>query len=189
MKIDLMGLLRYIKSGIGVLVLLLLLSFSCHGQQLESPDGRVILTISGEIGVFNGPDPDAGKAPASDQSARFDLPMLEALGLTKVATETPWTDGTIEFEGVLVRDLLELLEADGESVQAIALDDYVVEVPIADFVDYDVIVATRISGKPMRVRENGPLWIIYPWSDVAALRRPHYYARSIWQLKSIAVLP
>ncbi len=109
--------------------------------------------------------------------------------MIKVATETPWTTGIIEFEGVLVRDLLDFVKADGKTVKAAALDDYVVDIPVEDFLVHDVIIATRIKGKPMRVRENGPLWIIYPWNDVPDLRRPHFYSNSIWQLNSLMVLP
>lgn len=180
---------RFTRISAGVLFLLLQLSLSCHAQALEAPTGRVILTVTGEIGVTNAMAPDAGNDQPQAASAQFDLAQLEALGLMKVATETPWTDGLVQYEGVLVRDLLEFLKADGAFVNAAALDDYIVKLPIEDFLEYDVIIATRIDGKPMRVRQNGPLWIIYPWTDVSELRRPHFYSRSVWQLKTLTVLP
>lgn len=184
-----MNLQLSLKSFAAVFFCLFQLSINCHAQQLDPPEGRVILTISGAIGAHTELEANTEKDSEQSPSAQFDLPMLEALGLTRIATETPWTDGIVDFEGVLVRDILDLVNADGDSVRATALNDYVIALPTQDFIDHDVIIATRIDGKPMKIRENGPLWIIYPWSDVASLRRANYYARSIWQLKSLTVLP
>ncbi|WP_430880947.1 molybdopterin-dependent oxidoreductase [Granulosicoccus sp. 3-233] len=165
------------------------LSFNCSAQQPALPEGRVILTVSGAIESSVDAASSDANGVAQPPTVSFDLAMLESLGMIKVATETPWTTGIIEFEGVLVRDLLDFVKADGKTVKAAALDDYVVDIPVEDFLVHDVIIATRIKGKPMRVRENGPLWIIYPWNDVPDLRRPHFYSNSIWQLNSLMVLP
>lgn len=167
---------------------LLQLPLSSHAEQLEAPTGKVLLTVTGAIGVFTEKEVDPKQASEQQPSYEFDLPMLESLGLTKILTETPWTEGVVDFEGVLVRDVLETVKADGESVRAIALNDYVIELPIQDFIDHDVIIATRISGQPMKIRENGPLWIIYPWTENSELRRALYYGRAIWQLKSLHVI-
>ena len=180
---------RFSKAVVGIFPLLLLLSFNCSAQPLESPSGRIILTVSGDIGVSGNVDQGTGKTGSQAPQVQFDLPMLEAMGLIPITTETPWTTGKIAFEGVLVRDLLAFVKAKGKTIKAAALDDYVVDIPIDDFLKHDVIIATRIQGKPMRVRENGPLWIIYPWDDIPDLRRPHYYSNSIWQLESLMVLP
>lgn len=180
---------RFIKTVAGTFLLLVQLSFNCSAQQLESPSGRTILTVYGDIGVVGNVDQGVDKSSSQAPQVHFDLPMLEAMGLVPIATETPWTTGKIEFEGVLVRDVLAFVKAQGKTIKAAALDDYVVDIPIEEFLEHDVIIATRIRGKPMRVRENGPLWIIYPWDDNPDLRRPHYYSNSIWQLKSLMVLP
>lgn len=181
---------RIIKLCLCACVVVVQLPFLCHAQPLPAPEGKVILTVTGAIDARNTSLSDSGGGAATQlDAALFDLAMLEALGLVTITTETPWTDGLVEFQGVLMRDVLDLLKASGTAVHAAALDDYVVKLPREDFRDYDVILATRVDGEPMRVRQNGPLWIIYPWSDVPALRRPLYYARSIWQLESLVVLP
>ena len=48
-------------------------------------------------------------------------------------------------------------------------------------------LATRIDGQPMRVKDKGPIWIVYPWSGNPALDTPPFHARSIWQLRSLRV--
>ncbi len=144
---------------------------------LEAPGGAVILTVDGKITVTN----------ASDGTATFDRAMIEALGVTEIVTETPWTDGPIRFEGARVSDLLTAVGAQGTSVHAIAINDYGVDIPISDFQNYDVIIAYRANGKTMRIRDKGPLWVIYPWDDMPKLRDEVHHGRSIWQLKHLTV--
>ena len=144
----------------------------------DAPEGRVILTISGEISATN-----------TDGAMQYDRAMLEALGLHTVVTETPWTDGDVTFEGVLLRDLLNAVGANGEMIAAVALNDYAAKIPASDADDYDVILAMRQDGEQLTVRQRGPLWVIYPWSDVPGLQNEVYYSRAIWQLKALEVRP
>jgi hypothetical protein len=51
-----------------------------------------------------------------------------------------------------------------------------------------VVVAHLLNGKPMSVREKGPLFVIYPFDDDPQLRTTIYYSRCIWQLKSIELV-
>jgi hypothetical protein len=89
------------------------------------PAGPVILTVVGNIaGLGSGP------------VVRLDRAMLEALGTTKLKTSTAWTAGEPEFEGVLARDLLKAVGAEGALVIATALNDYVVEIPLQELYDY-----------------------------------------------------
>ncbi len=144
----------------------------------DAPEGRVILTIGGEISTTN-----------VDDTMQYDRAMLEAFGLHTVVTETPWTDGDVTFEGVLMRDLLDAVGADGNTIAAVALNDYTATIPASDADDYDVILAMRQDGDQLTVRQRGPLWVIYPWSDVPGLQNEVYYSRSIWQLKALEVRP
>ena len=91
------------------------------------------------------------------------------------------------FEGVLARDLLSDTGAEGSVIDAIALNDYTVSIPVMDFDAYGVILAYRKDGENLTVRDRGPLWVIYPWSDQSDLQNELYYSRSIWQLRAIEV--
>ena len=146
-------------------------------EGIPVPVGPVILTVTGEITNTNAPE-----------AAIFDLEELERIGTVDLVTDTPWTETEVRFTGVLIRDLLDLLGASGTTVSMVALNDYAVTIPIEDFSDHDVIIATQRDGAVMRVRDKGPLWVIYPWSEKPELRNEVYYSRSIWQLKSIEVL-
>lgn len=93
-----------------------------------------------------------------------------------------------DAKGPLVRDLIAAAGLEGQTAVAVALDNYEIEIPVKDFGDYDVIVATDIDGRPMSVREKGPAWIVYPSGDHPELRKNAIYeARSIWQLKELTI--
>ncbi len=145
-------------------------------QELGVPEGRIILTISGRIENTNGKG-----------VAEFDRAMLEAMPFTVIETMTPWTDAIARFEGPLARDLMKRVGARGSRILATALNDYTVEIPIADFESYPVILAMKMNGKILRTRNKGPLWVIYPWSDQPGLRNETGYGRSIWQIQELAV--
>ena len=143
---------------------------------LAKPTGKVILTVSGAIDRTNA----AGKA-------QFDLAMLQALGLQQITTTTNWTDGKQVFEGVLVQKVLDAVGAHGTTVAATAIDDYSVAIPIADFHDYPVLLALTMNGAAMTAKDKGPIWIVYPRDDYAALRDPKMDLRWVWQLKALVV--
>lgn len=143
---------------------------------LDPPHGPVLLSISGRIITCN-----------TETSAQFDTAMLQALPQHIVTAETPWTEGQSVFSGPLLRDVLDLAGSRGDNLFLTAINDYQVDVPVSDALTYDVILAMSLNGEPLTIRTRGPLWLIYPWDDVDGLRSETYYARSIWQLKTIEV--
>ena len=143
---------------------------------LPKPSGQVILSVTGAIERKNAGD-----------RADFDRNMLEAIGMVEIETETPFTDGLTVFRGVLARDLLRHLGATGEQVEAGALDLYKVNIPVKDFERFDVLIALEADGRRLRVRDQGPAWVIYPWSQHEELGREIYSRRSIWQMNTLDV--
>ena len=145
-------------------------------EESSLPPSRAILTVTGAI------------APAK-ASGRidFDLRELERLGLSKLTTWTPFTEGEVEFEGVLARRLMEAVGARGSEVEVRALNDYEEVIPLEDFRKYDVLLAIRMNGQLMRVRDKGPIWIVYPWSDHPELDDFATREKSVWQLNALHV--
>ena len=143
---------------------------------LEPPAGPTVLSVSGSIGQRNTPD-----------AADFDLAMLEKLPQRSITTTVPWYPEARTFTGVLLRDLLAAVGATGSTLRAIALNDYRVDIPVKDVHDHDVIVAYRLDGRPMSVREKGPLVIMYPFDSSRQLRNAVHFGRAAWQLRRIEV--
>lgn len=136
------------------------------------PDEGTLLEVTGRI---------AGDTVDLDRAA------LRALPTATLSTSTVVTDGTHQFTGFLMRDLLDRLEAEGEQVVATALNDYVVEIPIEDFYDFDVIVAYSMDGTVLDRSGKGPLWIVYPRDDYETLQDIRYDYRWVWQLHHLDV--
>jgi hypothetical protein len=110
---------------------------------------------------------------------------LEKMPVTKIATKTPFLQGTTVFEGVLLRDLLKAAGLSSATLKMTALNDYAVDVPSADATAYDVIVAYKVDGQYMRIRDKGPFWLIYPLDQHAELQNEATATKMIWQLKAI----
>lgn len=133
----------------------------------------VILTIDGAI--------EGGKP------VDFTLSQLEALGSETIVTATPWTEGTPKFEGVPMSVLLEHVGATGETAEVLALNNYRTSIPVSDFTDYPVILALKMDGDYMTVRNKGPLFIMYPFDAVPELQTELYLSRAAWQVRSITI--
>lgn len=116
------------------------------------------------------------------------LDALDQMEQVDFLTTTIWTEGLIRFSGVPVLDLLKEFEAEGQTLQISALNDYKVEMPTADLIEDAPIVATRMNGDLMPVRDKGPYWIVYPYDRSPEYRTEVKHAQSVWQLKSLVVI-
>ncbi len=121
-------------------------------------------------------------------SAELKLTEAELLAIPQVTirTSTEFTDGVIAFSGPLARDVL-VRAGIGKATTAhmVAANDYSVDIPIADFFNYDVVLAISADGKRLTMRDKGPIWVVYPFDEHKELNDPIYNARSIWQLTTV----
>ena len=138
---------------------------------LAAPTGPVVLTVGGALRNAN-----------RDGRAAFDMAMLEKLPQVSFSTQTPWYPQPRRFTGPLLRDVLAAAGAQGRTIEARALNDYRVQIPLTDSHRYDVIVARLLDDRPMAVRDKGPLFLIYPFDHAPELRNSVFYGRSAWQL-------
>ncbi len=69
----------------------------------------------------------------------------------------------------------------------VALNDYAAEIPLADLEKHDVILARKINGKVLNIRDKGPLFIMYPFDKKPELRTKDIYSRCVWQVNRIRV--
>lgn len=145
-------------------------------EVLSAPAGEILLEVEGQIEQTN-----------RDGKAVFDRAMIEDLPSARLETTTVVTDGVKRFDGFYMRDLLEMLGADGQTVTASALNDYVINIPAEDFERFDVVVATHMDGERLTPRDKGPLWIVYPRDDHAELQDLRYDYRWVWQLNRLEI--
>ncbi len=166
------------------LLLLLLCSYASaiyatDTMPLEKTTGKVILSISGKIEQTN----------TADKHAEFDLAMLEKMPQTQINTTTRWTQGLQSFVGVKVSDLLKRIGAQGTKIDATALDGYTAPtLDVEQMQKYNVILAYKRNGNYMRVRDKGPLWMMYPVDDYPHLKSDiQTQYKLIWHLRYLDI--
>jgi hypothetical protein len=152
--------------------LFLCMPAAAPARDLGTPTGPVILTVT-----------DAAGATWS-----FDRAMIEGLGWQTITTVTPFTEGPQEFAGVPLAALAEATGAEGATIEAVAINDYTAQIPADHMTEHGVFLALDHNGAPMRVRDRGPLWIIYPSETVDAPAQ-RFDSLMVWQLRELNFRP
>jgi hypothetical protein len=139
-------------------------------MDLGTPEGPVVLTVS----------------TADGRSWSLDRSMLETIGWTTITTVTSFTDGPQEFSGVPLAALIDATGATGTVIEATALNDYRVEIPFGHAAEHGVFLALDHNGEAMRVRDRGPVWIIYP-QDSLLPAHDRFDPFMVWQLRDLLI--
>ncbi|MBI2331433.1 MAG: molybdopterin-dependent oxidoreductase [Chloroflexi bacterium] len=148
------------------------------GDAVPAPTGEVILTVDGNISQKN-----------VGSELQFDLATLESLGLVKYDVDDPFVKKNIDYTGVLISQILEVAGApkDTESIMLTALDDYSVDMKVADALKWPFMVAIKADGEYMPIDKNGPLLSVIPYNDFLELDHLTYDSVWVWSLYKITV--
>jgi len=141
-----------------------------------------LAAAAGEIAVL---EVEGSIAPPSPRL--LDLAALDAIGLEPLVTRTPWTQGPQHFSGVTLARLLAAVSATGDTLRVVALNDYAASMPIAEVLASDGFLATHQDGEPIPIRQRGPFWILFPWSERPELLTRLHRQRSVWQVKRLEI--
>ncbi|MGF1765018.1 molybdopterin-dependent oxidoreductase [Aliivibrio kagoshimensis] len=114
---------------------------------------------------------------------------LTSLPSASITTDLPWTPDVNTYTGV---PLIELLRSEGiEDAKAVilyGLNDYAAVVQMSDVKKYNPIIAYYKNSKPMKVRDKGPYWLIFPLDQYEELNTAYYYTQMVWQLEKVATI-
>ena len=154
---------------------------------------RLFLTLFGLFNTLTGPvlgqEENALRLTVSQsETIQLSLEELDALAQIEFTTNTVWLSGETHFSGVSLKALLRQFVIKGNKIEMTALDGYAVSMPIADLEDNAPIISTRLNGKIIPIRENGPYWVVFPYGSDKKYQTEINFARSIWQLKHIRVM-
>ena len=116
------------------------------------------------------------------------LEELDAMDQVTFRTTTLWTDGMVTFSGVPLAKILAKAGVQGTAIQMKALNDYQVEMPLSVLEESIPLVATRMNGEQMSVRDKGPYWVVFPYDQSAKYQTETIYSYSIWQLDRLRVI-
>jgi len=147
------------------------------GDPIPLPQGDATLTVTGKIGTTN-----------TENAIIMDIATIEQVGLVEYTVEDLFEQRPILYQGVLMRDLLALWQVDAAAQRAhfVALNDYTVEIALAEFRDYPILFALKADGNYMQPADRGPAMIVYPLADYE-FDLPLIQWNWIWQIKSIEI--
>lgn len=158
----------------GLILGCLLAVISMSLPDIVRAEDAVILTVSGR-------DAETGEPVVRELS----MADIEAMESSVLKTTTIWTSGEQEFRGVTLPELFGSLKIEvPASLRCMALNEYSVELPFSDTRETTVLMAYQLDGAYMRVRDKGPLWIIYP-RDSGIINAAD---KMIWQLRELESL-
>jgi len=111
---------------------------------------------------------------------------LEKLPLTEYNAFDPFKKQRINFTGVLLRDIVREYGAAGvDRVQVKAIDQYIADFIRDEWARIDILLATRMDGKPITIKQNGPVRIVLPDDTARDMGHDVFIAKWIWFVKSI----
>lgn len=149
------------------------------GDQIPLPTGDVILSVFGKVSQSN-----------DGERLSFDIATLEQLGLVEYTIEDPWQNHEeVTYTGVLMSDLLEYagVSDTATNVHMVALDEYAVDISIADVKKWPVLLATRTNNEYMDIENSGPTRIVFPFHANKEIDEDTYKVLMIWNLRDIEI--
>ena len=150
----------------------LALAVPVAAEGLPAPKGEVALTVSG-----------------GGSDVTLDLDMIKSLGSETITTTTDWDwhDGEQNFAGTPALKLLEAAGIDGDKITIVAADEYAVTMTLDDLKKHNAVIATSLNGEDLTDDSFGPLWLVFPYDEMASAEREAYTARSVWSIVKISV--
>lgn len=123
--------------------------------------------------------------PLGGHPHALDRAALEQLEQISFETTTIWTEGRITFSGPRLRDVLAGAGIIEGRILLQALNDYEVEMDLEEMGENWPIIATRQNGQPFEVRDQGPLWLVFPYEEDLGLSLERVHTLSVWQLVQV----
>ena len=146
------------------------------GQAVPAPTEKPVFTITGKISTTN-----------QNDALVLDRPTIEQLGVQQVGLYEPWVKKDLVFRGVWLQDLLAVAGAapGATRVHITALDDYAVDLTLADIKAGGIMLATRTAdGLAIPIDEGGPTRIVFMKNVKAGANADQW----VWSIKSIEVI-
>ncbi len=140
--------------------------------ELPPAEGQAVLTIVGNIQHTNRPGFDEFEDPfinyherTFQKAAEFDLVMLEALGMQEIEVSYEDWPRPVRLSGPRLEEVLNAVGAEPETMTAVALDGFAVEMTGDDLDREEWIVAIKLDGKYLDIGQRGPAWIVFDPGD------------------------
>lgn len=117
----------------------------------------------------------------------FSEQQLQALPQKTFKTKHTWATVAQEFSGPLLTDVIQQICPQAKEVYLRSLDQYSVTIDVQKVAKYEAILGLKIDGRPLTVREKGPIWLMIN-TDNLNVAAHNLDNMLVWQLYYIRVL-
>ena len=126
---------------------------------------------------------------AVEQAAEYQKPAVDTddLRFDLARAEAHASEAGPEKHTFLA-SVLAAAQARGDTLTVTALNDYAVSFPRDLAVRHGALLAMDHAGRPMRIRDKGPIWIVFPLTETEAADAP-FDNQMVWQLAKVHVGP
>ena len=139
------------------------------------PSGKVVLLLQA----------------ADETTQSCDMASFDSLPQHSIETRLPVSleiAGKNTWSGVYLADIARELGAKPESsIELIALNDYIVTIPMSDILIYNPVLASRVNGDLIPIRNKGPFILIYPFDQNNEINTALYQDYTIWMVHEILI--
>ena len=121
-----------------------------------------------------------------DVEVDWDLDTLAMLEQQQLTIVEPFIEEEQTFTGPLWADVLRASGIDldaGHTIELMALDDYVAEIPTDPATLDRAVLAHLVDGDPIPIEEGGPIRLVYPPDNPAAENANNW----IWSIRTARV--
>jgi hypothetical protein len=141
---------------------------------VPAPATKPVLTLKGAVTNHN-----------DGSAVVFDLRTLDAMATATTRTHEPFVKKDMTFTGVPMADLFARAGITPEATKAHlhALDNYEVNLRVADLADRRVLLATKADGSAIPIRKGGPIRLIFPADSSVGKNKDLW----IWSVDSITL--
>jgi hypothetical protein len=156
------------------------------GDDIQQPEGMVLLTVGGTVGKTNRGPLDAkhdtllAKLNVNFKHGfEFDRDMLLALPQGTVKAKPIELEEEATFKGPLLSEVLGFIEAAKVKTTFVAADGYRGYLLPEDIDGSDYIIALEADGTPLGIGQQGPLWLMNTRKDGETVGKDHRGSR-VW---------
>ncbi len=128
----------------------------------------------------------SGKQLSEKEPNKISIKALEAdFTLQTVEIYNPWEKRKEIYTGIWVTDLIKKYGQGAHSLTLTAIDNYQVTLKDEDWQNLRILLATKVNGQYIDVKNKGPMRVVFPDYNAADKRYELSLPKWLWMIKQL----
>ncbi len=102
-----------------------------------------------------------------------------------LSTMTPWTNAVDQYKAIPLKSILGSIINKYDTLHLKAENGFEVHENIRFLLDADAFLAFKKNGQFMRLRDKGPVWLLFPYSQRPKLDDAFHNQVAVWMLYEV----